>query len=71
MLPMNSNLNRGVWKQMENEWAKALQEGKTVYVKIEPLYEGTSLRPESFYITSSTDGETLSEHTFKNAPRGK
>ena len=68
---MNANLNRGEWKQMENEWAKALRKGKTVKVKIEPLYERTSLRPESFYITSSIDGETLSEHTFKNAPRGK
>ena len=68
---MNANLNRGEWKQMENEWAKALRKGKTVKVKIEPLYEGTSLRPESFYITSSIDGETLSEHTFKNAPRRK
>ena len=68
---MNSNLNRGELKALENRWAKALQEGKTVYVKIEPLYEGTSLRPESFYITSSIDGETLLEHTFKNAPGGK
>ena len=50
---------------------KALRKGKTVKVYIEPLYERTSLRPESFYITSSIDGETLSEHTFKNAPRGK
>ena len=68
---MNANLNRGEWKQLENRWVKTLPEAKTVYVKIEPLYEGTSLRPESFYITSSIDGETLSEHTFKNAPGGK
>ena len=62
---MNSNLKCGEWKALEIRWAKNLPEAKTVYVKIEPLYEGTSLRPESFYITSSTDGETLSEHTFK------
>ena len=68
---MNSNLNRGEWKKLENRWVKNLPEAKTVYVKIEPLYEGTSLRPESFYITSSIDGETLLEHTFKNAPGGK
>ena len=68
---MNSNLNRGEWKALENRWTKNLPEAKTVKVKIEPLYERTSLRSESFYITSSIDGETLSEHTFKNAPRGK
>ena len=58
-------------EKLEKRWVKNLPEAKTVYVKIEPLYEGTSLRPESFYITSSIDGETLSEHTFKNAPGGK
>ena len=34
---MNSNLNRGVWKKLENEWVKSLKEGKTVEVKIEPI----------------------------------
>ena len=42
---MNSNLNLGAWKQMENEWAKALRKGKTVKVYIEPLYDGVDIRP--------------------------
>ncbi len=45
---MHANLNRGVGKQKENTWAKALQEGKTVNVRIEHLYKRTSLRPDSF-----------------------
>ncbi|WP_370528616.1 DNA/RNA non-specific endonuclease [Gilliamella sp. B14448G12] len=36
-LPMNANLNRSIWKKLENGWANALQEGKTVKVKIEPI----------------------------------
>ena len=28
LLPMNSNLNRSLWKKLENGWAKSLQEGK-------------------------------------------
>jgi hypothetical protein len=27
---MNANFNRGAWKQMENKWVKALEEGKMV-----------------------------------------
>ncbi|WP_392552716.1 DNA/RNA non-specific endonuclease [Orbus wheelerorum] len=70
MLPMNSNLNRGAWKQMENTWAKALQDGKTVNVKIEPLYEGTNLRPDSFKVKYVIDGKTK-YLDFENAAGGK
>ena len=34
---MNSNLNRSLWKKLENEWVKSLKESKTVEVKIEPI----------------------------------
>ncbi|WP_202976350.1 DNA/RNA non-specific endonuclease [Candidatus Schmidhempelia bombi] len=71
MLPMNANLNRGAWKQMENKWVKALKEGKTVKVKIEPLYEGTNLRPDSFNVSYSIDGGRLTEETFKNSSGGR
>ena len=54
---MNANLNRGEWKQMENEWAKALRKGKTVKVKIEPLYEGTDIRPHKFEVSYSFDNK--------------
>ena len=54
---MNSNLNRGVWKKLENRWAKALRKGKTVKVKIEPIYEGTDIRPNKFDISYSIDNK--------------
>ena len=57
LLPMNSNLNRGVWKKLENGWYKSLQEGKTVKVKIVPLYEGTDIRPHKFEVSYSFDNK--------------
>lgn len=70
MLPMNANLNRGAWKQMENTWAKALQDGKTVKVKIEPLFEGTNIRPDKFKVKYSIDNGRSIEKVLINAPGG-
>ena len=66
LLPMNSNLNRGVWKKLENGWAKSLQEGKTVKVKIEPLYEGTDIRPYKFRVSYSIDNKGISYRELYN-----
>lgn len=70
LLPMNSNLNRGAWKQMENKWAKALEEGKTVKVKIEPIYTTDSLRPDKFKIKYSIDNGRNIEKVLTNAKGG-
>lgn len=51
LVPMDGNLNKGVWKQMENTWANALKDGKQVNVKIEPVYTGENKRPDSFSVT--------------------
>jgi len=71
LLPMNGNLNKGAWKQMENTWAKALSEGKEVKVNIQPSYVGDSVRPDKFYVEYMIDGGRPIEKTFKNAPGGK
>jgi hypothetical protein len=71
MVPMNANLNRGAWKQMENTWVKALQEGKTVKVKIEPVYNGGNIRPDSFRIRYAIDGGQPTILKLENAARGK
>lgn len=42
LVPMNSTLNKSDYKKLENIWKKALQEGKQVNVKIEPIYEGST-----------------------------
>ncbi|KES19239.1 DNA/RNA non-specific endonuclease [Gilliamella sp. B14448G11] len=67
---MNSNLNRGEWKQMENNWFKALQEGKTVKVKIELLYRVTDTRPTDLRVLYSFDNGKFNKITFKNSPGG-
>jgi hypothetical protein len=51
---MNSNLNRGELKALENRWANALRKGKTVKVKIEPLFQGTDIRPTRFKVSYSS-----------------
>ncbi|WP_407637874.1 DNA/RNA non-specific endonuclease [Erwinia oleae] len=71
LVPMDGNLNKGVWKQMENTWANALKDGKQVNVKIEPVYSGDSVRPESFNVIYTIDGGRPKEQAFMNAPGGK
>ena len=70
LLPMNSNLNRGEWKALENSWAKALRKGKTVKVKIEPVYQGTDIRPNRFSISYSIDNGRFMYTEFLNQVGG-
>ena len=70
LLPMNSNLNRSLWKKLENGWAKSLQEGKTVKVKIEPVYQGTDIRPIKFKISYSIDNGRFMQTKLLNQAGG-
>ncbi len=69
-VPMNSNLNRGEWKRMENKWDNALKEGKKVEIDIQPIYKGTSNRPDEFIVKYKVDGRPYVKQ-FKNTPGGK
>ena len=71
LVPMNGNLNKGEWKKLENKWADALKGGKSVKVTVEPVYSGKSVRPESFSIGYSIDGDRLVRKTFLNTPGGQ
>ncbi|HFZ1005048.1 TPA: DNA/RNA non-specific endonuclease [Klebsiella aerogenes] len=71
LVPMDGNLNKGAWRQMENTWAKALGEGKEVKVNIQPSYIGDSVRPEKFKVVYSIDGGRPIEKVFNNSPGGK
>ena len=66
---MNSNLNRGAWKKMENGWDKALNTGKNVRVNIKPIYTGASRRPDVFNVNYWIDGKKNTEF-FKNGNGG-
>jgi len=70
---MNSNLNKGEWKKLENDWANAISETppQQVQVKITPIYEGTSKRPVRFIIKQKfEDNDWEPPVVFENAPKG-
>lgn len=57
-------VNLSDYKKLENQWAKALEEGKDVSVSVKLNYVGDSLRPDSFEVFYKIDGKP----TFKNIP---
>ncbi|WP_213716197.1 hemagglutinin repeat-containing protein [Cedecea lapagei] len=71
LVPMNGNLNKGAWKKMENDWAKALKDGKEVNVNIQPIYSGNNQRPDRIIVKYSIDGSRPVNIDFKNSPGGK
>jgi hypothetical protein len=56
LVPMNSTLNLGDWKSMENGWANEISLGKEVKIEITPIYSGTSKRPVKFEVEYYIDG---------------
>ena len=52
-----SDVNLSDYKKLENQWAKALEEGKDVSVNVKVNYVGDSLRPDSFEVSYSIDGD--------------
>lgn len=57
MIPQNADINRNDYKNLENELAKEVKVGKEVHIKIEPVYEGDSRRPDAIVVTYSINGE--------------
>jgi hypothetical protein len=64
-VPMKGSLNQGAWKQMEQDWAKALRDGKKVEIDINPIYEGVSKRPSEIEVFYKIDGKEYIK-TFPN-----
>ena len=58
LVPMRSTINRGDYKKMENEIAKAIQEGKKVDINIELEYDEDAERPSKIKVTYIIDGKT-------------
>ena len=54
---MDKVLNNGTWKKMESDLAKALEQGKSVNVKIDVGYPaGGGVRPNSFTVNYTING---------------
>ncbi|WP_258073244.1 DNA/RNA non-specific endonuclease, partial [Brevibacillus laterosporus] len=57
LVSQSSNVNLSKYKKIENQWAKALKNGKKVKTKVEVEYEGNSLRPSKFNVQYEIDGK--------------
>lgn len=67
MVPQDAYINRNDFKNFENGLAKEVKDGKTVYYKAEPIYDGDSRRPSAIVVTYSIDGE----ESVRVFPNGK
>ena len=56
MIPQDASINRGAYKQFEQELAKEVKSGKNVSVSIEPVYNGDSHRPSALAVSYGIDG---------------
>ena len=65
LVAMRDTINRGDYKQSENEENQMLKEGKQVYEKIEVAYDDDSARPSKIDKTY-TDGEKTVKLTVDN-----
>ena len=65
-----ANFNRGAYRALEDQWAKALRSGHRVHVNIIPHYGGASQRPDSLGVTWSVDGKERYK-TFANRKQGQ
>ena len=67
LVAQDSILNKGPYNRLESKWADALRNGDQVRVKIDAKYSGNSLRPDSFKVNYSINGEKFKVN-FSNKP---
>ena len=61
LVSQSSSVNLSEYKKIENQWAKAISEGKKVTTNVEILYDGDSLRPKGFKVKYTIDGVAYSK----------
>lgn len=73
IVPMDSNLNRGRYKALENKWAGILKDNPNakISVSITNIYSGNSARPTGIKVKYSIDGVMQDTETFMNRKGGK
>ena len=67
LVAQDSILNRGPYNRLESKWADALRNGDKVSVKVDMRYPGNSMRPDSFRVKYSINGEKFKAN-FSNKP---
>lgn len=58
------NVNLSSYKNLENTWAKAVNQGEKVAVDIRINYNSSSLRPISFDVNYTMDGDGVDFYEF-------
>ena len=71
MIPQDSSINRGDYKNLEMQLAEYVNDNKDVTVHIVPMYGADSHRPESIRVIYSVDGGTPHIVKFSNYKEDK
>ena len=66
LVAMSHSVNSSTYKTLENKWASALREGKSVSVTGDILYSGTSSVPAEFVIRYLIDGVAMPKVSIPN-----
>ena len=61
LVSQSQNVNLSQYKKIENQWAKAISEGKEVTVNVDIKYDGDGLRPIEFNVEYTIDGDFFSQ----------
>ena len=61
IVSQSQNVNLSQYKKIENQWAKAISEGKEVTVNVDIKYDGDGLRPIEFNVEYTIDGDFFSQ----------
>lgn len=67
MIPQDAKINQIDFAKFENQLASEVKKGNDVRVKIEPIYDGDSRRPDAIGVTYSINGE----RSIQIFPNGK
>jgi len=70
LFPQDANFNRGTYRLLEDQWAKAKRAGKKVEIEIVPAFEAGSTRPYEVDVTFWINGRRESIK-FPNEKREK
>ena len=66
----DANFNRGGYRALEDNWARAIRSGQRVFVDIVPHYRGTSMRPFKLTVDWYVGGRRQSKE-FRNEKGGR
>ena len=61
VFPQSSGINRGQFRDFENDIAASVRAGNNVIVRVVPQYANGSTRPESVLYQVRTNGKTASQ----------